>query len=94
MPVADRVVATRIRKRWTRTHLAAASGFRLATILRMEFTGHALNHRSVKKLADAMGVDEASLYPGGQPAVFHRAIAVEMRRRFPRPESPAGDASP
>jgi hypothetical protein len=59
----------------------------------MEFSGHALNRRSVRRLADAMGVDEASLYPGGQPDIFHSAIAVEMRRRFPPPESPGGDVA-
>lgn len=81
-PVGRRIEWTRRHRGLTRTALAARMGCRVGVIVAREFGEHIRRHE-VGQLAEALGVAESSLYPGGDKVMFWLRLEEQMRTWFP-----------
>jgi transcriptional regulator with XRE-family HTH domain len=80
-PVAARIRSERRRHQLTWRTLARCAGMRPATLRRIEDGEQGLTAAVVGRIARALAIDEAELYPGGRPETFWARFGNEMRRR-------------
>lgn len=85
-PVLRRVRWIRRHRGWSYGQLAQCARLREETVRLVELGRWPATSQIVRRMADGLGVNPESLYPGGRAIFLHR-LGAEMRRRFPAPLS-------
>ena len=78
-PLGDKIRFARRERQLTWKMLAVRSGLRTGTLRRLEEGQRTAAAAVIGRIARALGIDEAELYPGGRPDVFWQVVGAQMR---------------
>lgn len=93
-PVAARIRAARRVRQLTAAEAARLSGLRPATLCRVESGQQGLTFAAVRRIAQALAIDDVEFYPGGRPEEFWRRVSAVMQQSLAPAEQLSAVAMP